>query len=312
VPLGGHPGEGRRRDDPNDVVRHELRRDLRGLEPIYAWLDNPDVKETNTVDAWVSDPAGRHYVVHYFLDFGKGLGGMPYFDKDLRLGHEYMYDIAQSWSSLLTFGLVPKPYKDRALTGLRGVALFESETYAPEKWHPTSSAYLPFLLADQYDWFWGGKLVMRFTPEQLRAAVEAGELSDPRATTYVTNTLIERQKKTAAYAFSRVSPIDNFAIVEQRAICFDDLMLRYQLSPHPSRYQFQSFDRSGRTLGARHELQTSAAHSCTGPLELSNAADSYTIVENESQRAKSTHSVFVHVARDPISHELHVIGIWRT
>lgn len=312
VALGGHAGEGRRADDPNDVIRHELRRDLRGLKPIDAWLDNNDVKESNTLDTWVTDATGRHYVMHYWLDFGKGLGGSAYFDQDTRLSHEYMYDVRQSWASLMTFGLLSEPYKDRTAPGLRGVAIFESATYEPEKWHPTTPAYLPFLLADQYDWFWGAKLLMRFSPEQLRAAVEAGELSDARATTYITKTLIERQRETAAYAFSRVAPLDNFSVAEQRAICFDDLMLHYQLSPHASNYQFQSFDRSGRTLGPRHELETRAGHSCTGPLELSNAADGYTIVEIESQRAKSVHSVFVHVARDPISHELHVIGIWRS
>src|SRR4051812_15791038 len=50
VTLGGHPVEGVRGDDRNDRIPHELRRDLRGQYPIYAWLDAVDVSEGQYVD----------------------------------------------------------------------------------------------------------------------------------------------------------------------------------------------------------------------------------------------------------------------
>ncbi len=78
VPLGGFPPSGVRKDDPNDLVPHQHRRDIRGLEPIAAWLGHTDVKRDNTLDVWTTDagnPAVK-YVVRYQIDFGKALGTM--------------------------------------------------------------------------------------------------------------------------------------------------------------------------------------------------------------------------------------------
>jgi hypothetical protein len=71
-------------DDPNDRIPHEARRDLRGLLAIDTWLDAVDVTEGQFVDSWVEDPAvkGRHYVVHYAVDFGKSMGAMGDIDHD--------------------------------------------------------------------------------------------------------------------------------------------------------------------------------------------------------------------------------------
>jgi hypothetical protein len=43
---------------------------------MFAWLDHVDVKQHNSLDMWVTDPeeATRHYVKHYYIDFGKSLG----------------------------------------------------------------------------------------------------------------------------------------------------------------------------------------------------------------------------------------------
>src|SRR5204863_256472 len=126
------------------------------------------------------------------------------------------------------------PWEERrAQPPLRGVGMFDAVTFDPGGWKPDSPAYVPFLRADRYDKLWGAKLVMRFTPAQIRAVVEEARLSVPRATDYLTDVLIARQRATGAYWFSRVNPLDGFAIAGAK-LCFDDLMLAYRLGADPA------------------------------------------------------------------------------
>src|SRR5262249_16480965 len=54
---------GTRADDPNDVIPHEQRRDLRGLRVLAAWLNDTDSRAANTLATWVAD-GGKHYLEH--------------------------------------------------------------------------------------------------------------------------------------------------------------------------------------------------------------------------------------------------------
>jgi hypothetical protein len=149
--LGGHPQEGVRHDDPNDRIPHELRRDLRGQYALYAWLDLADVKEHNTLDTWVTEPGrrGRHYVKHYLIDFGKSLGLMALSARDLRRGLEYRVDWSAMLDGLVTLGLTRRTWEGRPIPNLRGVGVYETQTFDPGAWKPHSQVYLPLLTADQ-------------------------------------------------------------------------------------------------------------------------------------------------------------------
>ena len=59
TPKGPFSYEGIRRDDPNDTVRHENRRELRGLRLLMAWFNNTDARRGNTLDVYVRGPHGR-------------------------------------------------------------------------------------------------------------------------------------------------------------------------------------------------------------------------------------------------------------
>jgi hypothetical protein len=165
--------------------------------------------------------------------------------------------------------------------------------------------------ADRIDWFWGAKILMRFSRAQLRAAVDAGQLSDPKAAAFLTDMLVARQRITAAYAFSRVSPLDRFDILPSGSVCFDDLVSTYSLSNHAPIYRVRTFTRDARPLGAERAVTSSGPRSCTGPLPLASRGDGYTIVKLDTLRAKTRHAVYVHVAREPLEHRWNVIGIWR-
>ena len=68
-PVGGFKYHGTRPDDPNDVVPHEHRRELRALKVFGAWTNLVDMKAGNTLDAVVVEN-GRSVVRHYLQDVG--------------------------------------------------------------------------------------------------------------------------------------------------------------------------------------------------------------------------------------------------
>ena len=83
-PVGGFRYYGTRPDDPNDVVPHEHRRELRALKVFGAWTNLVDMKAGNTLDAVVTEN-GRSVVRHYLQDvgstFGTGANGPREYDE---------------------------------------------------------------------------------------------------------------------------------------------------------------------------------------------------------------------------------------
>jgi hypothetical protein len=313
--LGGHPPEGVRADDPNDRIPHERRRDLRGLRTFAAWLDDIDIRDDNFVDTWQADPRDpkRHYVVHYRIDFGESFGMMAANAGNLRMGFEYGIDLARMARSLVTLGLEVRPWEHRGSPKYRGIGTFEADSFDPGNWYSATVAYVPFVDADRFDRFWGAKLVMRFTRAQIRAIVETGELSDPRSIDYLVDTLVARQRKTGAYWFARVNPLDGFAIAND-ALCFDDLWLTYGLGEPAAttRYAIATYDRAARPIEAPTAIAAAASgRTCTAPLALARDGDRYTIVKIATTRPGFTGATYVHVARDPATRAARVIGVWR-
>src|SRR4029450_3875729 len=67
--LGGYQYAGTRPDDPNDVIPHEHRRELRALRVFGAWTNLTDLKAANTLDA-LETVNGRSIVKHHLQDVG--------------------------------------------------------------------------------------------------------------------------------------------------------------------------------------------------------------------------------------------------
>src|SRR5205085_2823563 len=105
-PLGPFAYEGRRADDPEDRVPHELRRELRGLWTLCAWVNHADSRSANTLDMWVTD-GGRSFVRHHLIDFGATLGAGGNGPKAYPTGSEYDVDAGVAARSLVTLGLAP-------------------------------------------------------------------------------------------------------------------------------------------------------------------------------------------------------------
>src|SRR5207248_3168731 len=85
---------GVRQDDPNDRIPHEHRRELRGLRMIQAFLNNPDVKQLNTLDTYVEQD-GQKFLKHYLIAFGDSLGSSSIEPKKPGTTHHYLFDPAE-------------------------------------------------------------------------------------------------------------------------------------------------------------------------------------------------------------------------
>jgi hypothetical protein len=314
-PLGGWAREGTRADDPNDVIGHEYRRDIRGAYTVFSWLDHTDIKEDNTLDLWVEDPADPaiHYVAHYYIDFGKALGVQEATSKLRYISHSYLLDFTDVGKSLLSFGLVPRRWESRALPPFPGVGLYAVDDYDPGAWKTYTPSYFPVKFADRWDNFWAAKIIMRFTEPQLRAVVSEARLSDPRASEYLAETLVGRQRKTGKYWFSRVNPLDRFEVDGAR-LCFDDLLSVYRLDVVGARYSARGYDYDGRPTGLETEVVADpAGRACVDGLAPTGSKDGYLIVELTTRRPGRLQLLptLVHLAQKPATGQLRIIGVRR-
>jgi hypothetical protein len=319
-PLGGTPPEGTRRDDPNDRVPHERLRELRGLYVFAAWLAHSDVKEDNTIDMWIDDPGPprRHYVMHYLLDFGKALGVMTWTNRELHDGYVYNFDYAFTAGALLSLGFWERPWEARASPNIRGVGVFEGQHFHPGRFR-ARNRYVPFRRKDSLDAYWATKIVMRFTPDLLKAAVQQGQYSDPAAIEYLTRVLIERQLATGRYWFSVVNSLDEFSVQstgDTVRVCGRDLLLWYGLEVNAiasTTYVLRSYDFAGNASGWRRVLSGRAdGLVCADGLRPSDGLDGYTIVGFTTRRGRKVlPPVWLHLAAHPETGDLRVIGVDR-
>jgi hypothetical protein len=263
---------------------------------------------------WMADPhvPGRHYVKHYLLDYGLSLGVMARVTQNLRRSYEYYIDAGAALGGLASLGMQDRVWTKRHAPELRGVGVLEAKGFSPGEWKPLSPAYVPFVKADRFDNYWGAKLVMRFTRAQIRAAVESGRFSDPRAVDYLTNALVARQRATGAYWFARVNPLERFAMADDSTVCFDDLSLVYRFARHErTAYSLRAYDRAGRSLGTPLSMRAGANGRTCARVQLAADIDGYTIVRIDTTRPRFRGTTYVHLAREPATRRPRVVGIWR-
>lgn len=192
-PIGPFQFQGRRRDDPEDLIPHQLRRELRGLWTLNAWTNHADSRGPNTLDMWVTDH-GRSFVRHHLLDFSGLLGSGGLRARSYATGTEYYVDYAVMGRQLTTLGLVPYPWEDVVDPKLRSVGFVEWEQFDPTGWKPD----YPNPAFDERtprDVRWGARIVAAFDDELIRAAVNEARYSDSRASAYLARVLMERRDK---------------------------------------------------------------------------------------------------------------------
>jgi hypothetical protein len=124
-----------RPDDPNDVVPHEHRRELRALKVFGAWTNLVDMKAGNTLDTVVAEN-GRSVVRHYLQDvgstFGTGANGPREYDE----GWEYLYDGTLTRKRLARLGFFFEPWQTVPYVEQPAIGRFEGDEFEPRAWRP--------------------------------------------------------------------------------------------------------------------------------------------------------------------------------
>lgn len=242
--VGPFRYQGTRTDDPNDTIAHEDRRALRGFAVFAAWLNHHDTKAINTMDSLV-DEGGLRYVKHYLMDFGDILGSNGVQPKYAWSGHEYTVDGKGSLRSMLTLGFAVPRWARAKYPSFTGVGRFDSWSFDPVSWKP-NYPNPAFLLMDRDDAFWAAKQVAAFTDAEIRALVETGDYTDPRAAEWIAESLMKRRDKIAQVWFSKVLPLDNFRVLDGN-LTFEDLSARSDSGARPEyAVEWTSWDRNGR------------------------------------------------------------------
>jgi hypothetical protein len=218
--VGPYRYHGTRRDDPNDFVLHEHRRDLRGFAIVSAWIGHDDSRAINTYDALVEEN-GAKFIRHYILDLGSTLGSGTQRPNSPRSGGEYLFGWKQSAVQLFSLGLAVPYWAKAHFPDLPSIGRFEFSRFDPERWVPEypNSAFLNRLPDDE---FWAAKQIMSLGNEQIRAIVGTGHYSDPQAADWLAQCLIQRRDKIGRAFYKKVLPIDKFEIRENQLV-FEDL-----------------------------------------------------------------------------------------
>lgn len=280
-PVGPFSFAGLRRDDPNDWIPHEHRRELRGLRVIAAWLNDNDVREGNTLDMYVNED-GRRFLRHYLLDFNSALGAEPTKPDSLYGGFEYTLDWASVSKSLFTLGLHQPVWTRRQLPSHPGIGAFDAASFVPEQWKQNSPivAFENMTAADAY---WAAKIVMSFTDEQIRAAIAEGRFA-PEAAEFLARALIARRDITGRYWFRKSGALDEFRVRPaadgSAMLLFDDLAVaRGFAEPAERTYRWRVV--RGKRAGAWQESTAAlpqiplASADQVIELEVRNAAESH-------------------------------------
>ncbi len=250
-PKGPFPYVGLRRDDPNDWIPHEHRRELRGLRVIASWLNDNDIREGNSLDVYVTEN-GRRFLRHYVLDFNSALGSEPTKPDSAYGGFEYTLDWPSVSKSLVSLGFWQPAWLTHSVRVHPGIGAFDAKLFDPAGWKQNSPivAFENMTTADAY---WAAKIVASFSDQQIRVAVAAGKLEDAAAD-YLSRVLIERRDRVARHWFRKAGALDDFRIEQSAAgpaLAFRDLAVERGFAEQRERtYRF-------RRRGARrwHESQ---------------------------------------------------------
>jgi hypothetical protein len=304
--LGPFRYEKTRSDDPNDVIPHEDRRELRGGRLLAAWLDHFDAREQNSMDIWFADrkdepesSPGR--VIHYYLDTSDILGSewdWPQISR--RLGYSYVLDWGDVGRDFFTLGIPMRPWDEvQYAKGHELFAYFNLENFVPDQWkneYPNPA----FSRMTERDGAWMARILARFTPDMVDALAKMGQFSDPSNAIFVADVLEGRLKKILARYLTRLSPLADVHIEDDRLLCATDLAAKRWVRSEGA-FHYGAEDGFGRPLSVE---QRAAAAVC---VNLPHVAPDRGPPDDDSSRYLRV-SIRDGVAKGPLVAHLYDLG----
>jgi hypothetical protein len=260
--LGPFTYDGIKKDDPNDIILHEDRRDLRGARLMAAWLNHFDSREQNTMATWMpTNPkkakTSKGYVKHWYIDLGDCFGSeWDWEGISKRLGHAYYLDIPYLLEDFLTLGLQVRPWDRAKHTPGAGVfGYFDSKDFEPAGWHggyPNPA----FARMSEADGAWFARILARFTKEHVEAAVGVGNYTDPFHSRFLIHHLLVRQAKILTRYLGKLSPLADVAMTSPDTLCANDLAYKSGLFAK-KHFRYSAVQTSGDTLDHHRALTPS-------------------------------------------------------
>ncbi|HXH07036.1 MAG TPA: hypothetical protein VNI83_10645 [Vicinamibacterales bacterium] len=238
-PVGPFLFHGTRPDDPNDLVPHEHRRELRGLRVFAAWLNHVDSKASNTLDTLVRQPDGTWRVRHHLLDFGSTLGSAAVYPREPWEGFDYIFEGGREVAlGIAGLGFALRPWRTVRFHEAPAVGRLPADhrDWDPGAWRPR----IPnpaFLRAQPADAFWAATKLAAVTDELIRWAVASAELNDPAADAFLVRALIERRDAILRTYLPAVNPIVEPALDAGGTLRFANAAVRARVAPPPAGYR---------------------------------------------------------------------------
>ena len=297
---------GTRSDDANDVTPHEHRRDLRGLQVFSAWLNHARFDALHTIDIVVQPPGQPPHLRHYLYDFSATLGSGVTGPKMVWEGRDPIYGQGTALRNIVGLGIYTPGWMRAKYPDLPAVGGFDAETFEPEKWANLYEV-APFANRLPDDAFWAARQVAAFTDEDIRAIVQVAQYSNPEASQWIANCLIERRNRIGRTYFAAVLALDEIA-VRGGDLAFVDLAVRHQYAaPRRYRINWLTYDNSA---GRPAAVLASASPDQRIPAEAANAAvGSYVLAHITADGVDPGLAVNIYLRREPEG--LRVVGIDR-
>lgn len=236
-PVGRIGFHGTRADDPNDIVPHEHRRELRGYFVFAAWLNHVDAKGINSLSSLVTENQ-RTFIRHYLLDFGSALGSAAVGPREGWEGYEPLVeDFGDVGKRALSLGFKVPKWRTQKYFESRSIGRlpFDHGDWDPETWWPhiTNAA---FRQTRPDDTFWAARKLTAITPAMITAAVAEGQFGDPKSEEFLAQAINDRRQRILLTFLPKVNPIVDPAIVGNQ-LTFGNAAVDAGVSKPPAGYR---------------------------------------------------------------------------
>jgi hypothetical protein len=263
-PVGRIKFHGTRADDPNDIVPHEHRRELRGYFVFAAWLNHVDAKGINSLASLVTEN-GRSFIRNYLLDFGSALGSAAVGPREGWEGYEALVEEPGEISKrALSFGFRIPVWRTQDFFESPSIGRLprDHSKWYPEEWWPhITNAAFRHMRPD--DTFWAAGKLAAITDEMIRAAVAEGKFGDQESETFLAKAIADRRVRILQTFLPKVNPIVDPALDRDGRLSFRNLAVDMAVADRAPAYRalWYTFDNqtdkatlAGTTEGTQNSI----------------------------------------------------------
>ena len=249
-PVGRIRFHGTRADDPNDVIPHEHRRELRGYFVFAAWLNHVDAKGINSLSTLITEN-GRSFIRHYLLDFGSALGSAAVGPREGWEGYEALVEEpGEIGKRVLSLGFKVPVWRTQDYFESPSIGRLprDHSKWDPESWWPhITNAAFRHMRAD--DTFWAATKVAAISEDMIRAAVAEGRFNDGESEKFLAKAIIDRRLRILQTFLPKVNPVVDPAIDAKGRLTFRNVAVEAAVADRAPGYRalWYTFDNASDT-----------------------------------------------------------------